>query len=137
MAFKVMNMIFMWQDQLSTYYCLLNDYNWQQDNEDYIFIEYQINKLYKLIDDAKGKSDEEFNKEMQESMSKIVNSTRQKREYSIINLTKDLDKNEFNYLCNYIKNFKMPTIEEVIDRSIENNQVHYKTVLVKMLSWVK
>ncbi|MCQ0042427.1 MAG: hypothetical protein NF693_09240 [Bombella sp.] len=137
MAFKVMNMIFMWQDQLSTYYCLLNDYNWQQDNEDYIFIEYQINKLYKLIDDAKGKSDEEFNKEMQESMSKIVNSTRQKREYSIINLTKDLDKNEFNYLCNYIKNFKMPTIEEVIDRSIENNQVHYKTVLGKMLSWVK
>lgn len=129
MAFKVMNMIFMWQDQLSTYYCLLNDYNWQQDNEDYIFIEYQINKLYKLIDDAKGKSDEEFNKEMQESMSKIVNSVRQKREHSIINLTKDLEKDEFNYLCNNIKNFKIPNIEEVINKSIENNQVRYKGTL--------
>jgi hypothetical protein len=112
MTFKVMDMIFMWQDQLSTYYCLQNDYNWQVDNEDYIFIQDQIDKLYNLIDEAKGKTDEEFNRDMQESFSKISETVTQKREHSIITLTKNLEKDEFNYICNYIKNFKMPDNKE-------------------------
>jgi flagellar motor component MotA len=134
---KVMDYIFMWQDQLSTYHCLQNAYNWQQDNEDYIFIQDQINKLYNLIDEAKGKTDEEFDKDMQESFSKNVKTVTQKREHSIITLTKNLEKDEFNYLCNYIKTFKMPTIEEVIDKSIENTKQRHQTALGKILSWVK
>lgn len=137
MSFKVQDMIRMWLEQLSMYQCLLNAYNWQMDNEDYIFIRNQIDKLTGLIGDAEHQTDEQFNDGIQDIFSNSIKTTRQKREHSIINLTKNLDKEEFNYVCEYIKNFKMPLPKEVIADSMCDNPEKRQTALDKIIQWIK
>jgi hypothetical protein len=122
MTFKVKDMIRMWNDQLQMYSNLRNQYEWQPDNQDYIFIENQINKLNNLINDANGKTDKQVDTDIQNIFSHAIRTVRQKREHSIINLTKDLEKDEFNYICDYIKNFKMPKKEEPTQARLDEHK---------------
>lgn len=144
------NLIAMWQSQLNYYSCLKNNYQWDKNNLDYIFLQEQFDKVINLLKEYNNLTQEEVDEKQRLYFSEAVKEacSLQKRKYSILKETENLTHDEFNELCvkmkdiiidlrqqRALKNMTETEKEEIgkfIDNSISKNIKRMKEEFSKL-----